>query len=210
MGAEPEASGFQWYSFGRCQHGELGRRVVTEGVEVPGLENADVRPLEVPTFSELACGHFHTLARSSTGEIFVWGANGESQLGLGADNADEAFVSAPCKADALQSLQESGETVSQFAAGRSHSVFVTSPGGRCFISGRLPTAEPSSSSTRRSEVREIQLTDSSAQPQGKIVSCAAGETSTFFLSSDGEVWSWLGEEAATVSAALGWFAWSCT
>ena len=23
----------RWYSFGRCQHGELGRRVVTEGVE---------------------------------------------------------------------------------------------------------------------------------------------------------------------------------
>ncbi|CAE7250424.1 HERC4 [Symbiodinium natans] len=182
MGSEPE-----WYSFGRCQHGELGRRVVTEGVEVPGLENADVRPLEVSGLSELACGHFHNLARAPTGEIFVWGANGESQLGLGADNADDAFVAAPCKADALQSLQESGESVSHFAAGRSHSVFVTSPGGRCFISGRLPTAEPSSSSSRRSEVREIQLTDASAQPQGQIVSCAAGETTTFFLSTEGEV-----------------------
>ncbi|CAE8639864.1 unnamed protein product [Polarella glacialis] len=132
----------EWCSFGRGQHGELGRKVVTEGVEIPGLENADVRPLSLGELRSVSCGHFHCLALTGEGKALAWGANSEGQLGIAGSLGEEVFVSSPSRA--LGSCEErlAGETIASCAAGRSHSVFVSSPNGRCFISGRFPMAEP--------------------------------------------------------------------
>ncbi|CAJ1403586.1 unnamed protein product [Effrenium voratum] len=191
-----------WYSFGRGLHGELGRELA-QNVEVPGQENADVQPLaEVPGISILSCGHFHNLALTDgeVPQVYAWGANLEGQLAL------EGAAEVP-KSSQLQALP-SDDPVVHLAAGRSHSVFVTR-GGRSFLAGRLAAAEPGAA-LEPAQVREIQLTDASKRPEGKVVACAAGESQTFFLSDEGELWSWLGEgqargrlERPTARAVLG-------
>eukprot|EP00930_Biecheleria_cincta_P070386 TRINITY_DN58022_c0_g1_i1.p1 TRINITY_DN58022_c0_g1~~TRINITY_DN58022_c0_g1_i1.p1 ORF type:complete len:733 (-),score=121.86 TRINITY_DN58022_c0_g1_i1:25-1947(-) len=111
----------------------------------------------------------------------------------------DVFVSAPSRARGVLD----GVRVSRCAAGRSHSVFVAAETGRCFVAGSLPSAEPSRREDENLvEVREISLEEGGKKgPQGKIITCAAGESQTFFLSSEGEVWAWLGEEAVRTSRA---------
>eukprot|EP00434_Breviolum_minutum_P013044 symbB.v1.2.011492.t1/scaffold768.1/size164025/5 len=170
-----------WYSFGRGIHGELGRPLERpNGPE--GLENADVRAVQVEgvVLQEIACGHFHNISLSTDHKVFAWGANSHGQLGTEEDG------STPTAAWQLQALLGE-EEISHFCAGRNHSVFVTST-GRSFISGRLPSAEPGVSKvTSVQVVREIQLTDGSEEPEGRIIAAAVGESQTYFLSSDGEV-----------------------
>merc|ERR550532_2814347 len=103
---------FEWFSFGRGVHGELGRKVVTGGVDAPGLQNTDVRAVVLPTNSaeappelvSVSCGHFHSLAITSEGQVLAWGTNGESQLGISGEVGEDIFVSAPARS--LHSLQE--------------------------------------------------------------------------------------------------------
>lgn len=179
-------SGPGWYSFGRATHGELGRPSHT-GPE--GVENADVRPIKVEgvEIETIACGHFHNIALSTEHQVFAWGANGHGQLGTEHDGKT------PAAAQQLQALL-GDEQISHFCAGRNHSVFLSST-GRPFISGGLPAAEPGVSKvTSTQAVREIHVTDGSEEPEGRLVAVAVGESQTFFLSSEGELWSWLGEE----------------
>mmetsp|Transcript_59580 Transcript_59580/g.128953 ORF Transcript_59580/g.128953 Transcript_59580/m.128953 type:complete len:781 (+) Transcript_59580:22-2364(+) len=195
-----------WHSFGRGEHGELGRAVVTEGVSSPGSQNADVRPLAlehgVGAEVRVRCGHFHCLALRGDGQVLAWGANGENQLGIGGELGDDAFVSSP--ALALVDLQERlrGDKIVDFAGGRSHSVFVSGPSGRCFVAGRRPAFELARREEAEEGLRELKLAEGNGgkdgEISGRIVACAAGEAHTLFLTSEGEVWSWL---AASVSQA---------
>eukprot|EP00927_Polykrikos_kofoidii_P046316 TRINITY_DN40545_c0_g1_i1.p1 TRINITY_DN40545_c0_g1~~TRINITY_DN40545_c0_g1_i1.p1 ORF type:complete len:951 (-),score=122.73 TRINITY_DN40545_c0_g1_i1:278-3130(-) len=196
----------EWHSFGRGVHGELGRMVVTDGIDAPGVQNADVRPLALPReddgserdLKSVYCGHFHCLGRTLAGRVWAWGANGEGQLGISGEQGDDVFVSAPTLAlgtliDDLNA-HKPGERMICCAGGRSHSVFVSAC-GRVFAAGRLPTTEPGRQGAQQvEELREIDLVDGTGNgPQGRVITCHAGESHTLFVTDDGEVWSWLGD-----------------
>uniref|UniRef100_A0A673N4A9 HECT-type E3 ubiquitin transferase n=1 Tax=Sinocyclocheilus rhinocerous TaxID=307959 RepID=A0A673N4A9_9TELE len=75
------------------------------------------RPQQVPALmavfiEDVAVGAEHTLALSSTGDVYVWGSNSEGQLGLGHTN----HVREPTFISALQ-----GKNIQQISAGRCHS-----------------------------------------------------------------------------------------
>ncbi|XP_053573264.1 probable E3 ubiquitin-protein ligase HERC1 isoform X5 [Bombina bombina] len=75
------------------------------------------RPQLVPSLlgifiEDIAVGAEHTLALSSTGDVYAWGSNSEGQLGLGHTN----HVREPTLVTALQ-----GKNVRQISAGRCHS-----------------------------------------------------------------------------------------
>ncbi|XP_023674598.2 probable E3 ubiquitin-protein ligase HERC1 isoform X1 [Paramormyrops kingsleyae] len=81
------------------------------------------RPQLVPALSgvfisDIAVGAEHTLALSSTGEVYSWGSNSEGQLGLGHTN----HVREPTLVTTLQ-----GKNIQQISAGRCHSVAWTAP-----------------------------------------------------------------------------------
>ncbi|KAM6980533.1 putative E3 ubiquitin-protein ligase HERC1 [Aplochiton taeniatus] len=81
------------------------------------------RPQLVPALSgifiqDVAVGAEHTLALSSTGDVYSWGSNSEGQLGLGHTN----HVREPTLATALQ-----GKNINQISAGRCHSAAWTAP-----------------------------------------------------------------------------------
>lgn len=204
-------STFEWFSFGRGLHGELGRKVAADGSAAPGLQNADVAPLALagagPSLAKVSCGQFHCLGVSTIGEVIGWGANAEGQLGITGELGEDVFVSAP--AEALQSIRSllADEKIVDVAAGRSHSVFVSAPSGRCFAAGSLPVTEPGRTSEALSEeLREIRLVDGTGSTgkgtQGYVVSCSAGESTTLFTTSEGEVWSWLDDAAARCARGL--------
>jgi len=185
--------------------------VATEGVGAPGIQNADVRSLALapepgetcpPIVESVSCGHYHCLALASrpSCQVPAWGANGEGQLGIAGELGDDVFVSAPAFVLGALPQDLQSEEIIACAGGRCHSVFV-SASGRCFVAGKLPVVEPGRQ--RESvieEARELQLIDNAgARPQGKVVSCSAGESHTLFVTTEGEVWSWLGDAAVRAS-----------
>ncbi|KAL4641964.1 putative E3 ubiquitin-protein ligase HERC1 isoform X1 [Arapaima gigas] len=81
------------------------------------------RPQQVPALSgifikDIAVGAEHTVALSSTGDVYSWGSNSEGQLGLGHTN----HVREPTLVTALQ-----GKNIHQISAGRCHSAAWTAP-----------------------------------------------------------------------------------
>ncbi|OXB82040.1 UNVERIFIED_CONTAM: hypothetical protein H355_004123 [Colinus virginianus] len=81
------------------------------------------RPQQVPVLSgvfieDIAVGAEHTLALSSTGDVYAWGSNSEGQLGLGHTN----HVREPTLITVLQ-----GKNIRQISAGRCHSAAWTAP-----------------------------------------------------------------------------------
>ncbi|KTF92774.1 hypothetical protein cypCar_00003724 [Cyprinus carpio] len=81
------------------------------------------RPQQVPALmavfiEDVAVGAEHTLALSSTGDVYAWGSNSEGQLGLGHTN----HVREPTLISALQ-----GKNIQQISAGRCHSAAWTAP-----------------------------------------------------------------------------------
>ncbi|XP_030650140.1 probable E3 ubiquitin-protein ligase HERC1 isoform X2 [Chanos chanos] len=81
------------------------------------------RPQQVPALAgvfieDVAVGAEHTLALSSTGDVYAWGSNSEGQLGLGHTN----HVREPTLLTALQ-----GKNIQQISAGRCHSAAWSAP-----------------------------------------------------------------------------------
>ncbi|XP_066503891.1 probable E3 ubiquitin-protein ligase HERC1 isoform X4 [Hoplias malabaricus] len=81
------------------------------------------RPQQVPALTgvfieDVAVGAEHSLALSSTGDVYAWGSNSEGQLGLGHTN----HVREPTLITALQ-----GKNIQQISAGRCHSAAWTAP-----------------------------------------------------------------------------------
>ncbi|XP_037767220.1 probable E3 ubiquitin-protein ligase HERC1 isoform X1 [Chelonia mydas] len=81
------------------------------------------RPQQVPVLSgifieDIAVGAEHTLALSSSGDVYAWGSNSEGQLGLGHTN----HVREPTLITVLQ-----GKNIRQISAGRCHSAAWTAP-----------------------------------------------------------------------------------
>ncbi|XP_078688080.1 putative E3 ubiquitin-protein ligase HERC1 isoform X3 [Branchiostoma floridae x Branchiostoma belcheri] len=81
------------------------------------------RPQQVPALEaffveDVVVGAEHSLALTSTGEVWAWGSNGDGQLGIGDTNARRE----PCLVTTLQ-----GKSVRQISAGRNHSGGWTAP-----------------------------------------------------------------------------------
>ncbi|KAJ8304108.1 hypothetical protein KUTeg_017691 [Tegillarca granosa] len=82
------------------------------------------RPQDVPVLSgyyvdDIVCGAEHTLALTSSGDVWGWGSNSEGQLGIGHTNSP---VREPQLLPCL-----SGKNIKQISAGRTHSAAWTAP-----------------------------------------------------------------------------------
>ncbi|XP_070543560.1 probable E3 ubiquitin-protein ligase HERC1 isoform X2 [Ptychodera flava] len=78
--------------------------------QVPGLSSYFMEDIDV--------GSEHTIALTSSGDVFAWGSNGDGQLGLGHTNS----VREPAMVSGLQ-----GKNIRQISAGRTHSAAWTAP-----------------------------------------------------------------------------------
>ncbi len=93
-----------------------------------------------PRFEDIGCGENHSVAISSTGEVYAWGANKHGQLGLG-DTADRVHPTP---------LQNFKKKTTALACGSIHTVYITSE-GELYVCGFgehfYPKANPSATGT---------------------------------------------------------------
>lgn len=114
----------QLFSFGANRFGQLGRGA---GIEATG-PNPEPAQVAVPGLSgrivAIAAGGYHSLALSSSGQIFAFGRNDEGQLGSTANNGSERANPVPT---AVVLPGASARPVA-LAAGALHSLVVTATG----------------------------------------------------------------------------------
>lgn len=125
------------YTFGWGDRGQLGHRDTQnqrQPVLVHDLVEEAAGPLNVERrgvglgrgmrwgvsiqVTNIVCGFDHTLALTSSGDVFAWGANNRGQLGLG-------HTDAVCQPNRITAFNRK---IREIAAGRCHSVFLTTAG----------------------------------------------------------------------------------
>lgn len=152
-----------------------------------GIENEDnstehhVKPKLVKSLAtkhvvQIACGQFHTLALTNSGEIFAFGNNTYGQLGLGTETEREK------KPVLLKSLQ--GLPVAHLSCGGNHS-FILSKSGSVYgfgknIYGQLGTAD-TVNKTFPTQLRTLRAQNV------RYITC--GDDFSVFLTNDGGVFS---------------------
>ncbi len=174
----------QLYAFGTNYSGQLGN---TTNLGT-GKPNSTPTLVSLPGASgpvrEIAAGYNHSLALTSSGQLYTFGANSAGQLGntiLGTE--------VPNPTPTLISLPGASGPVSKIAAGGSHSLALTSSGelygfgnnqsGELGITTNAGTSKPNPMPTL------ISLPGAS----GELSEIAAGATHSLALSSTGELYA---------------------
>lgn len=130
-------------------------------------------------FVAIACGAFHNLALTSTGEIYSWGLNDYGQLGLG----HTASVTAPQRiVDGLD-----GVAAADISCGGWHSGLLSTKGEVYMFGrgeyGRLGMGDKSGSSKLRpTKIRALEGV--------KMVQLSCGGSHTMGVDADGKAWAW--------------------
>lgn len=148
------------FAFGANAHGQLGT-----GCAVSGFLCDSYTPcqLTLPSVTRIACGAHHSLAVTSAGEVWSWGARGSSALGRHVTQPRGEWEH--MLARSLESGQSrmmvphellawvhswarpanvratAGLTVAQLSAGERHSALVTED-GRLYLCGAYPVVPP--------------------------------------------------------------------
>jgi alpha-tubulin suppressor-like RCC1 family protein len=125
------------YAWGMNKYGELGDGTLKQRL-LPVLVHF---PAGV-TIVAIAAGEFHSLAVSSTGVVYAWGANTYGQLGNGT-TVNSALP--------VQVLLKSGVVATAVGAGDSHSLVVTSTGA-VYTWGKNTFGQLGNGSTKNSAV----------------------------------------------------------
>ncbi len=114
----------QLYAFGLNEYGQLGNATNN------GTENANPTPTLVTLpgatgpLSEISAGFSHSLALTSTGQLYAFGANNYGQLGTTTNSGNVDANPMPT----LVTLPGAGGPVNEIAAASAHSLAVTATG----------------------------------------------------------------------------------
>jgi len=181
----------QLYSFGGNRYGQLGR-AANAGSEAP---NPVPAPVTLPQASgpvvQIAAGHDHCLALTSTGQLYSFGSNRYGQLGRAAnpETADPNPLPAQVQLPGLEG------SIVAIAAGGYHSL-VLSSSGQIFAfgdnaAGQLGYAANTGSERANPNPTRVTLPGASARP----IALAAGALHSLALTAAGVLYTF-GSNAA--------------
>ena len=187
----------QLYAFGSNQYGQLG---VAAGSGAPGA-NPVPRLLTLPGavghVAQIAAGSTHSLALTSTGELYAFGENQFGQLGRAANSGTENANRVPERV----SLPGASGQVVQIAAGYEQSLALTSTGllyafgGNRY--GELGNATNVGTQIPNPTPAPILLPGAS----GQIVQIAAGVEQSLALTSAGQLYAFGGNRYGELGRA---------
>ncbi|WP_448059535.1 RCC1 domain-containing protein [Cellulomonas hominis] len=163
------------YGWGLNGSGELGDGTTTN--------HATPEPVSMPggvQLSAVVAGDVHSLALTSDGAVYAWGANSSGEVGDGTTTDRLAPVDVPLPG---------GATAAQLAAGDTHSLAVTSD-GRLLVWGGNDSGQLGDGTAleRLSPVEVLLL-------PGAPVQVAGGEEFTVALLADGSASAWGGNDS---------------
>ncbi|XP_032080220.1 probable E3 ubiquitin-protein ligase HERC6 [Thamnophis elegans] len=162
-------------SCGDNTQGQLGRKL-PEGLERCYLPEP-IQALEAQTIIHISCGKEHSLAISSQGKVFSWGAGGFGQLGTGTLKDS----STPEKIDSLSMYN-----VIQVACGHYHSIALTKD-GRIFSWGQNSHGQLGLGKKFPSQSKPCNISSLAGIPLAQV---AAGGAHSFVLSHSGVAYGW--------------------
>ena len=184
------------YGWGYNTSGMLGDRSNTNRPSAVATDVFGVLSGKTITAIVSSATAAHTLALTSDGKVYAWGANNKGQLG---DNSTTSYPY-PVAVDMTGALL--GKTVVALAAGYEHSLALTSDGGLYAwgsnVAGELGTGSPSDSLVPVA-------VDTGGVLSGKTIQqIQAGWGTSAVLDSNGQVYTWgsgnsLGNSSASAS-----------
>jgi alpha-tubulin suppressor-like RCC1 family protein len=173
----------QLYAFGQNFEGQLGID--------PNLSTSNQTPTLVALpgatgpVTQIAAGQSHSLALTSTGQLYAFGSNLDGQLGL----ASNSGTSNPNPTPTLVTLPGATGPVAQVAAGGNHSFALTSTGqlyafgnngeGQLGIDANVGTSHPNPTPTL------VTLPGAS----GSVTQISTGESHTLAVTSTGQLYA---------------------
>ncbi len=176
-------AGGQLYAWGANLFGQLGDGTTTDsGLPVPVTMPAGV------TFTAVAAGGDHSLALSSTGQVYAWGANFDGQLGDGGTASSDLPVAVPAPP---------GVAFTAVAAGTGHSLALSSE-GQVYAWGFNASGQLGDGTTvDRASMTAVSM------PAGVVISSiATGAAHSLALTSDGQVFVWGSNVFGQLDSAL--------
>jgi hypothetical protein len=187
------------YSFGKNLYGELGRTLGS------GSEAANPTPARVnlpgagsgERIVAVAAGAGHSLALTSTGQLYAFGRNFYGQLGSTTDNGSDTANPTP----APLVLPGASGPVSEIAAGADHSLAVTSTGQLyAFGSNRFgQLGNPAGSGTELANAAPLRVSLPGAS--GPVIQVAAGFAHSLALTSTGQLYAFGSNELGQLGSA---------
>ncbi|XP_050432104.1 X-linked retinitis pigmentosa GTPase regulator-like [Adelges cooleyi] len=151
------------YGFGDNSNGQLGQPTTTEGSSFPiRITKFDDKIIQI------AAGSHHTAVLVENGDVYVWGSNGDKQLGIEPSN-ESYSVRSPTIVSIFQ-------PVVYIACGANHSAFVTKT-GEMFTSGNR----------EHGKLGHDYLSLHRVDTTEKIIQVACGANHTIALNDSGKV-----------------------
>ncbi|XP_074594486.1 regulator of chromosome condensation-like [Brevipalpus obovatus] len=184
------------YSFGVAEQGRLGRieeNLMEFQKDKPELY-LNPHPVQFSQenllFDKIWARNWSSFARAKTGEIYAWGVNNYSQLGFKTEIPSETdspvkgiFVPSPQPVPAFSKIDGSIENI---CPGSHHTLFLDSKGkvyscGRGHY-GRLGHGKGDEVITEPELIKALESMT--------VIDIASGETSSFAVTSEGDLYSW--------------------
>lgn len=175
----------QLFAFGQNLSGQLGG-ATNSGTETPNPTPTIVSlPGATGPVAQVAAGGRHTLALTTTDQLYAFGANSAGQLG----NATNNGTGNPNPTPTLVELPGATGSVAQIAGGGAHSLVLTSTGQLYAFgandAGQLGYATNSGTSNPNPTPALVSLPGA----MGKIVQISAGAGHSVALTSSGQVYT---------------------
>ncbi len=168
------------YTWGKNSNGQLGNSTNIDSKVPVAVTTSGALAGKIIT--AVAAGRLHTIALASDGTAYCWGYNWSGQLGNNS-NTDSNVPVAVYTGGAL-----SGKTITAVAAGRHHSMALTSDGSVYTWGENWSGQLGDSSWTFRNF--PVAVTTSGALSGKTITAIAAGRFFCLALASDGTIYSW--------------------
>ncbi|XP_071543496.1 secretion-regulating guanine nucleotide exchange factor [Panulirus ornatus] len=156
-------------------NGQVG--VGTQVRAVPGFQL--IRGLEGHQITGAACGWAHSIALSQSGQVWVWGSNSHGQLGLPKDEVP--FTSLPICLDLTN--------VVSVSAGLRHTAAATRD-GRAYTWGQGHRGQLGHIDSEGQLVKQQPTPRVVDHIEGKVLSVACGQNTTYALTAEGQVLAW--------------------
>ncbi len=169
------------YAWGGNSSGQLGNDTAANS-PIPVPVSAGAIPAGTKII-QIAAGGLHSLALSSTGQVYAWGDNSSGQLGN--DTASNSPVPIPVSAGAIPA----GTKIVQIAAGYAHSLALSST-GQIYAWGLNVNLQLGSNATGYESPVPVAVSAGAIPPGTRITQIAAGGAHSLALSSTGRIYAW--------------------